>query len=190
MFILVFSPFLAYLCDQVIRRTGVAGKWTILLILLLAIPALVLWLSGYSFTAKGLSYTASTLFLTGIQLALFGIVNVRRSVKIAVSVVVALFLGFMTLGGSFLAEWGNGSRTVLKEVNYENYKALILEPSLYSGNKVLRVKKTALSGVLQKQIYEQDLPDVVINANCDIIFNDGSRRLIYDLCINQLRTDN
>jgi hypothetical protein len=40
--------------------------------------------------------------------------------------------------------------------------------------------------MIQKEIYEQDLPDSVIKIDCDINFSDGKRKLVYNLCENKL----
>jgi hypothetical protein len=189
MLFIILSPFLALLCDRVNRRNEIARRWRILLILVSVIPTSVLWASEYSFTNRSFSFVAATLFLTGIQLALFSIVNVRHSIKLAATVAFALLLAFIGFSSAFLSEWGGGSRTVLKEVKYENYTAHILGPQLYESYKLLRVKKTALSGVVQKNIYEQDLPDSVLNGNCNIPISDGSKRLVFNLCNTTLRLD-
>ena len=190
MFIILISPAIALISDYIIRKYRINIKWTILLILLLIVPTLLLEFTGYSFSIRLYSFIATTLFLAGIQFGLFTIVHVRHSVKVVASIVFTFIFGFFVFAGTFLSEWGGGSRTVLHEVKLNNYSALIPEPILYSSHKVLRVKKTALLGILQKNIYEQDLPDSEIKGDCDIDFSDGSKKLVFDLCENRLSLRN
>lgn len=190
MFIILISPVIALIADYIIRKYKPDTRGTILLILLLFVPTLLLELTGYSFSIRLYSFIATTLFLTGIQLGLFTIVHVRLSVKVVASIVFTFILGSIVVADAFLSEWGGGSRTVLREVKFNNYTALTLEPMLYSSHKVLRVKKTALSGMLQKNIYEQDLPDSVTRRDCKINFSDGSKKLVFDYCENKLSLRN
>ena len=171
------------------KRGKLNTRRTTFLIILSIIPSILLEFTGYSFSNRLYSYIATTLFLTGFQLAIFTIVNVRHSVKLVAAVAFLFILGFIVLGGAFLGDWGGGSRIINKEAHFRNYKALTLEPALYSSNKVLRVKKTALAGLLQKTIYEQDLPDSAKGIFCDINFRDGNEKLVFDFCKNTLGSD-
>ena len=185
MFFTILSPFLALLYDRVSRKNKIGEQWTILLIVLLVIPTLALRASGYSFTNRSFSFITATLFLASIQIAVLAIVNVRHSVKLVAALVFTLGLVFICFGRAFVSEW-SGSRTILKEIQYQNYRALILGPQLYENDKLLRVTKNALAGVLQKNVYEQYLPDSSYNAKCNITFRDGSKQLAYDLCNDNL----
>ncbi len=189
MFIILLSPVIAFIADNTIRRHSTTKGLPLLLITSFVLPAISLELSGYSFSNRLYSYTATTLFLAGVQLALFTIVNVRQSVKVVASFIFLCILGFVALGGSFLAEWSGGSRTIIKEAQFDNYRALTLEPTLYSTYKVLRVKKTALAGILQKTVYEQALPGTATSLNCEIYFNDGNKKLVFNFCKNTLGAD-
>lgn len=186
MFIILLSPAIAFVVDSTTRRHSTTKQLSVLLAILFVLPSIVLELSGYSFSNKLYSYTATTLFLAGVQLALFTIVNVRQSVKVVASIVFFCVLGFVAFGSFFLAEWGGGARTVIKEAKFDNYSALTLEPTLYSTNNVLRVKKTALEGIFQKTIYEQDLPDTATEINCRVFFMDGNKKLVFNNCKNTL----
>lgn len=190
MFLILISPAIALIADYIIRKCKLNTKGTILLILLLLVPTLLLEFTDYSFSIRLYSFITTTLFLIGIQLGLFTIVHVRLSVKVVASIVFTSVLGFIVFAGTFASEWGGGSRTVLQEVKFNNYTALTLEPTLYSNHKVLRVKKTALSGMLQKNIYEQDLPDSVTMRNCKINFSDRNKKLVFDYCENRLSLRN
>ena len=186
MFIILISPAIALIADYFLRKQQINARWTIFLIVLLITPSVLLELTDYSFSLRFYSFIATTLFLIGIQLGLFTILHVRLSVKVVASVVFTFVLAFIVFAGSFISEWGGGSRTIIQEANLGNYKALTLEPALYSSHKVLRVKKTVLSGILQKNIYEQDLPDSVTKGNCNINFSDGNKKLVFDFCENRL----
>ena len=186
MFIFLLSPGIAFIADYLMRRHKLNTRWAVLLIVLLITPSILIEFTGYSFSCRLHSYIATTLFLTGAQLAVFTIVNVRQSVKLFASILFLAILGLIVLGGSFLGEWGGGSRIVIKQAQFHNYKALTLEPSLYSTNKTLRVKKTAFAGLFQKIIYEQDLPDTATKTNCDINFRDGGKKFVFDFCKNTL----
>ena len=186
MFIVLISPVISLIADYILRKYKIKTIWIVFLILLLIIPSLLLELTGYSFSIRLYSFIATTLLLIGIQLGLFTIVHVRVSVKIVTSIAFTLILGFFVFVGLYAAGYVGGSRAVIQEAKFRNYIALTLELILYSSNKVLRVKKTALAGILQKNIYEQDLPDSVIKEDCDINFSDGSKTLVFDLCENKL----
>jgi hypothetical protein len=186
MFIILLSPAIAFSADYFLRRHKTNTRWAVLLIVLFAVPSILLELSGYSFSNRLYSYITTALFLTGAQLAIFTIVSVRQSVKVVASIAFLFILGFIVVGGSFLGEWGGGSRTIIKEARFDNYKALTLEPTLFSTNKVLRVKKSGFGGLLQKVVYEQDLSDTATNINCDINFRDGSKKLVFNFCKNTL----
>ncbi len=150
MFIILLSPIIALIVDNTIGQHNVPKRLLLFLIISLILPSILLELSGYSFSDRQCSYVAITMFLTGVQLALFVIVRVRQTVKVVASIVLLCILGFIAFGASFLANWGGGPNVVLKEAKFGNYKALTLEPPLYSSDTVLRVKKTALAGILQK----------------------------------------
>ena len=186
MFIVLISPVISLIADYILRKYKIKTIWIVFLILLLIIPSLLLELTGYSFSIRLYSFIATTLLLIGIQLGLFTIVHVRVSVKIVTSIAFTLILGFFVFVGLYAAGYVGGSRAVIQEAKFRNYIALTLELILYSSNKVLRVKKTALAGILQKNIYEQDLPDSVINDDCDINFSDGRKMIVFDLCENKL----
>jgi hypothetical protein len=97
--------------------------------------------------------------------------------------VVIIMLGVFVFVSLFASGWARNA--VLQEAKAENYTAFILKP-LYSNHRILRVKKTAFSGLIQKDVYGQDLADSVTIQDCSINFSDGMKRLVYNRCENKL----
>jgi hypothetical protein len=149
MFIILISPLIALVTDSFIRRYKKDRQWTILIILFLIAPSILLVLTGYSFSLQSYSYIATTLFLTGIQLGLFTIIHVRFSIKVAASIAFILLLAGIAFLSLFASGWAPSR--IIQEAKTKNYIALTLEPA-YSDHKVLRIKKTALSGIIEKKV--------------------------------------
>jgi hypothetical protein len=183
MFLILLSPAIALIADNFLRKYQTGIRLIILLIVLLIAPSVLLLVTGYGFSKELYSFIATTLFLSGVLLGLFTMIHVRFSVKAIASIVVIIMLGVFVFVSLFASGWARNA--VLQEAKAENYTAFILKP-LYSNHRILSVKKTAFSGLIQKDVYEQDLADSVTIPDCSINFSDGRKRLVYNRCENKL----
>ena len=71
MLLILLSPLLALLADFFRQKFLISKLWVITIIPFATLPSLVVWLAGYSYSAKFGNYLGITIFISGILFAAY-----------------------------------------------------------------------------------------------------------------------
>lgn len=188
MLTLLFSPFLALFADYVRQRYSIANAWVIAIILLVTLPSVLVWLSGYSYSSMLGNYVAVTIFISGLLLALYSFDNSETRSKIKSAIVLLLMIGLFILLWLLTSVFSQHTDKVFSQTTFQNYKAVHSRDfdMVLHGPQRVTIKKMKLNGLIEKTIFNENLPNPDTIPNCTLTINDGNKKLIYQYCMNKL----
>lgn len=189
MLIIILSPILAYFIDYIRTKLFIPKTATFIFIVLMTIPTLLVWVTGYNYSKSVFLWSAEMLIVMSAFLSLFTLIDNRIALKAAITALATLTILPLAFLGEMGASFGGGSREVINKSEFKNYIALQLEPQLYEKEKTLRIKKTQLFGLIEKTIFETWYLDTLPSSNCKYFIEDNITMLVYDVCKQQFTAD-
>lgn len=188
MLLLLFSPFLALFADYIRQRYTVSNTLTVAIILLVTLPSLFVWLSGYSYSSRLGNYVAVMVFISGLLLALYSYDDGETRGKTKSAIVLLLVLGLFILLSLFTSIFSQPTDKVFSQTTFQNYKAVHsrdFDIVLHRPPRVT-IKKMKLNGIIEKTIFNETLSNSNTISNCTLHLKDGKKRLSYQYCTSKL----
>lgn len=188
MLLLLFSPFLALFADYIRQRYSVTNALTTAIILLVTLPSLLVWLSGYSFGGRLGNYAAVTVFISGLLLALYSYDNSETRNNTKSAIILLLVIGLFILLSLFTSIFSQHTDRVFSRTTYQNYEAMHSRDfdMVLHGPQRVTIKKLKLNGLIEKTIFNETLPNPDTIPNCTLHLKDGNKKLSYKYCTNEL----
>jgi hypothetical protein len=153
MLLLLFSPLLALFADYIRQRYSFTNAWTISIILLVTLPSLLVWLSGYSYSSRLGNYTAITVFIAGLVLAIYNSDSSEPRNKINSAIVLFFMIGIFILFSKFISIFSQHTDEVFSQTTFQNYKVVHSRDfdMVLHGPERVTIRKMKLNGLIEKQ---------------------------------------
>ena len=184
MLLILFSPFLALFADFVRQRFSISKLWTVAIVLIMTIPSLFVWLTGYSYTGRLGNYLAISIFISGVLFALYSYEDSEPKSKTKSSIILFAVIGIFILIFSVTSIFSQRTGKIFSIVNNKPYKAIHsrdFDLVLFGPHRVT-VKRTKLYGLIEKTIYNETLPNPDTISNCTLHINDKKKKISFNYC--------
>lgn len=184
MLVLLFAPSLAVLIDLLRARFAVPKAWIYTLAVLMAIPCLLVWALGYSYSNIQHDHLALTLCITAVLMTLmaFDEGGLSGKIKGALILTIILMIG-VTVG--LIQRVYSGEDKIYSTTIYQSYIGIHgrdYSPVL-SGPERITIKKTRVNGLVERTLVTKAFSTKdSLWANCLFRFSDEGKAFRFDHC--------
>jgi hypothetical protein len=192
MLLILLSPFLALFADMVRQKFSISKLWASIIALLMTVPSLLVWLTGYSYSDRLGNYFAITLFISGILFAVYTFEDSELKSKTKPSIILFVVIGIFILFFSFSQIFSQRTDKVFSTISNKAYKAIHSGDFdlVLSGPQRIEIKRIKFNGLIEKTIYNETLPNPDTIPNCTLYIKDKAKKISFNYCKNVLTVEN
>lgn len=191
MLLILLSPFIALVADFVRQKFSISKTWTAIIVLIMTIPSLLVWLTGFTYSDQLGNNLAITIFVSGIIFAVYSYNNSGVRSKIMPTIMLFFIIGIFILFFYFTSIFSQHTDKIYSVTNSKHYKAIHSRDfdMVLSGLQRVTIKKKAVYGLIEKTIYNETLPNPDTIPNCMLYIIDRNKKISFDYCKNVIAGD-